>query len=66
MTNQDYLKSVLEAQKLTEQELNILRLLRDEVESFLSVLDGGPRFYYAGSYGKKTMIRERYDLDIVA
>jgi hypothetical protein len=65
MTNQDYLKRVLKAQKLTGQELNILRLLRNEVESFLSVLDGGPRFYYAGSYGKKTMIRECYDLDIV-
>src|SRR5262245_16842064 len=24
-----------------------------------------PRFYYGGSYGKDTMIREAYDLDIV-
>lgn len=29
------------------------------------VLDGEPRFYYGGSYGKHTIIRQRYDLDII-
>jgi hypothetical protein len=28
-------------------------------------LDGSPRFYYGGSYGKDTIIREQYDLDVI-
>lgn len=65
MTVQDYLQALLEQQNLTEQELNVLRGLRDRVQTLLSNLEGSPRFYYAGSYGKKTIIRERYDLDVV-
>ena len=43
-----------------------MRQLRERVEQCLSALPGKtPRFYYGGSYGKKTIIRERYDLDIV-
>jgi hypothetical protein len=65
MTAQQYLSALLAQQELTEAELNALRELRDRIQGQLSVLEGNPRFYYAGSFGKKTMIRERYDLDIV-
>ena len=65
MSNDDHLREVLRQQNLTDQEINGLRGLRDQIEGQLSALPGRPRFYYAGSYGKKTMIRARYDLDIV-
>jgi hypothetical protein len=65
MTSQDYLQNLLVAQNLLPAELNVLRDLRERVEARVSQLQGGPRFYYGGSYGKKAMIRERYDLDIV-
>ena len=29
------------------------------------MLNGNPRYYYAGSYGKHTIIKQRYDLDLV-
>ena len=65
MSNDDYLRGLLQQQKLTDQEIKGLRDLRDQIEGQLSVLPARPRFYYAGSYGKKTMVRARYDLDIV-
>lgn len=65
MNAQDYLQSLLNEQDLNNSELTILRNFRDQVQTLLSELEGSPRFYYAGSYGKKTIIRERYDLDIV-
>lgn len=65
MSTEDYLLNILNQQDLKESELNILRNLRDQIENHLSAMQGSPRFYYAGSYGKKTIIRERYDLDIV-
>lgn len=66
MPNQQYLEDLLAAQTLTDADLKPLRTLRERVEKCLSALPGRtPRFYYGGSYGKKTMIRERYDLDIV-
>jgi hypothetical protein len=64
MTANSYLASLLSQQSLTDAEMNALRNLRDRIQTQLSVLEGSPRFYYAGSFGKKTMIRERYDLDI--
>ncbi|MBD2122163.1 nucleotidyltransferase [Trichocoleus sp. FACHB-262] len=65
MTTQEYLQSLLSQQSLNEQELEVLRNLRDQIEAVLAELEGRPRFYYGGSYGKKTIISERYDLDIV-
>jgi hypothetical protein len=65
MSAEQYLRRLLADQDLTEPELSALRSLRDDIERKLSVLEGGPRFYYAGSYGKRTIIRQRYDLDIV-
>jgi hypothetical protein len=66
MTNQEYIENLLKSQVLSNDELKALRSLRDRVENLLSRLDGGPRFYYGGSYGKDTIIRERYDLDVIA
>lgn len=65
MSNHDYLLQLLAQQDLAQGNLNSLRTLREQIESQLSVLNGAPRFYYAGSFGKKTMIRESFDLDIV-
>ncbi len=65
MTNDQYLRSVLDAQSLTDREIQNLRNQRDIIQGQLSVLQGNPRFYYAGSYAKGTMIRQKYDLDIV-
>jgi tRNA nucleotidyltransferase (CCA-adding enzyme) len=64
MSANSYLQALLVQQDLSEQELSALRGLRDTIQNQLSVLEGCPRFYYAGSYGKRTMIRHRYDLDI--
>ncbi|MGA7577734.1 MAG: hypothetical protein ACLQUW_10170 [Desulfobaccales bacterium] len=65
MSNDAYLRSLLAQQNLTQDQLNSLRSLREQIEGQLSVLQGSPRFYYAGSFSKKTMIQESFDLDIV-
>lgn len=65
MSAEQYLRRLLAEQDLSGAELSALRRLRDDIQQKLSVLEGGPRFYYAGSFGKKTIIRQRYDLDIV-
>jgi hypothetical protein len=64
MSNQ-YFYSILAGQNLTNAELDSLRSLRQKIEGQLSVLEGSPRFYYGGSFGKRTMIKARYDLDLV-
>lgn len=66
MTNQQYLQSLLDSQDLTKAKLSDLRALRDKIETQLRTgLNKIERVYYAGSFGKKTMIREQYDLDLV-
>jgi hypothetical protein len=56
MTAQEYMQSLLVAQRVTDPELKLLRGLRECIEARLSSLQGSPRFYYGGSYGKDTMI----------
>lgn len=64
--NEKYLANILEQQKLTQNQLTNLRNLRSKIEKQLREgLNGSPIFYYSGSYGKKTIISEAYDLDIV-
>jgi hypothetical protein len=63
--NNQYLSGILTGQNLTNAELDNLRSLRQQIEVQLSVLEGSPRFYYGGSFGKHTMIRASYDLDLV-
>lgn len=66
MTAQEYLQSLLNSQDLSETELSGLRKLRENIEQQLRTgLQKVERVYYAGSFGKKTMIQEQYDLDIV-
>jgi hypothetical protein len=65
MSNNDYLANILREQTLSASDLNALRQLREQIEQQLSVLEGSPRFYYGGSFGKKTMIKAFYDLDLV-
>jgi hypothetical protein len=60
-----YLADLLKEQQLSAAEIKTLQDWRAAIEGYLSVLNGNPRFYYAGSYGKHTMIRQRYDLDLV-
>jgi hypothetical protein len=65
VTANEYLDGLLTQQLLLQNELDGLRALRDKIQGQLSVLEGSPRFYYAGSYGKRTIIRQRYDLNMV-
>jgi hypothetical protein len=65
MTNDAHLASLLMNQDLTPGEENTLRGLRESIESQMKQLEGSPRIYYGGSFGKHTMVRESYDLDIV-
>ncbi len=65
MNVENYLQSLIDQQDLNDFQINTLRNLRAEIESHLLQLQGRPRFYYGGSYGKMTIIREKYDLDIV-
>lgn len=65
MSNDPYLRRLLSEQILGDDEVRTLRALREQIEEQLSSLDGSPRFYYGGSYGKDTIIRASYDLDIV-
>ena len=66
MTPHDYLCGVLISQDMGREDLRIIRTLRGQVEGALrQQLGAAPRMYYGGSYGKGTMIREAFDLDLV-
>jgi tRNA nucleotidyltransferase (CCA-adding enzyme) len=65
MSTQQYLQRLLDEQNLSEDELSGLRNLRGEVEAQVRTLQGVRRVLYGGSFGKDTMIREFYDVDIV-
>jgi hypothetical protein len=66
MTAHDYLINVLNGQKMETADLNKLQRLRGEIESNLRNTHGNaPRFYYGGSYGKDTLIKAAFDLDII-
>ncbi len=66
MTNHEYLKQLLAGQDLTTTQIATLQRCREAIEGQVAQLEGNPRFYYAGSYGKKTMIADSFDLDVVA
>jgi hypothetical protein len=67
MTPEEFLQNLLKSQDLTLDEDAILQSHKDEVTKFLRAEFGSePDIKYAGSYRKGTMIRENYDLDIVA
>jgi len=68
MTPNEYLLALLESQTLPEdsQELKDLRARGDDVKKYLQRKLGkaSPSIRYAGSYIKKTLIRDSYDLDV--
>jgi hypothetical protein len=64
--NNQYLSNILLGQTLSTTELDGLRNLRETIERQLSVLEGSPRFYYGGSFGKTTMVKARYDLSTLS
>lgn len=64
MTGHEYLAGILANQAI--QDMSEMQKARQGIEACLrSVYGTGPRLYYAGSYGKDTMIKASYDLDIV-
>jgi hypothetical protein len=69
MTTQEYLDSILTAQKLADDgdELKELRQHREEVEKLLRQTfdDSSPTIRYGGSKAKGTMVKDAYDLDII-
>ena len=61
-----YLQQVLQSQQVPASEVSVLQATRSALESTLRDKYGvSPRIYYGGSYGKDTMIRASYDLDII-
>ncbi len=66
MKPHSYLVSLLEKQRMKDCDLDRLKSIRDQIRSHLKPINQyNPRFYNGGSYGKKTMIREAFDLDLV-
>jgi len=68
MTDNEYLKKILEAQTLDSdgKEMKELRSRRDEAEKLLRKKFGsGPSIRYGGSKAKGTMVKEAYDLDVI-
>lgn len=62
----DYLRQVLQGQQVPAAEARVLQSTRADLEARLrSKYGASPRIYYGGSYGKNTMIRASYDLDII-
>ncbi len=67
MTPKEYLEALLKSQTLAEDsdELKALRSHRDDVEEVLRKEFGSlPTIRYAGSYSKRTLIKDSYDLDM--
>ncbi|CRX38203.1 nucleotidyltransferase [Estrella lausannensis] len=61
----EYLNAVLESQKITQNEIKNLNYLAQTIKKQISILEGHPQFFIGGSFGKQTMIRSRYDLDLL-
>lgn len=67
MTDNEYLRAVLNEQTLARNgpELTALRERREDVEQLLrSEFGNAPRIDPGGSFAKRTMIKEAYDLDL--
>lgn len=65
LTSGYYLDQLLATQYLTYEEEKHLCEIAEDLKKRLSNLEGHPQFYYAGSFGKDTIVRESYDLDLV-
>jgi len=62
-----YLQEVLEAQRVAPEVEAAVRARRAEIEGLLANgwEYGAPRFYYGGSFAKRTQIAAQFDLDVV-
>ena len=62
-----YLDEVLEGQRVGAEIEGAVRARREAVEGILrgGWKDGRPRFYYGGSFAKRTTIAAAFDLDVV-
>jgi hypothetical protein len=60
-----YLAEILAAQRVDPIIEDAIRARRAEIENIVRG-EARPRFYYGGSFGKKTMIAAQFDLDLVA
>ena len=63
-----YLEDTLATQRVDDAILQAVRARRTELEDVLRnavPAAGLPRFYYGGSYGKRTLIAAHFDLDVV-
>ncbi|MGP0566713.1 MULTISPECIES: nucleotidyltransferase domain-containing protein [unclassified Nitrospina] len=67
MTSDNYLKKVLDSQRLDDdsEEMNQLRKTRDEVERILKESFPTAKIRYGGSKAKGTLIKDSYDVDLV-
>ncbi len=66
MTGHEYLDNLQQKRSVDEATLKVMRSNRDDIEGHLRKTIGStPRIYYAGSYGKNTMLDVYHDLDIV-
>lgn len=66
MKGHQYLESVLTSQVVSSADRSAMQTIRQGIEATLrSSFGWGPRIYYAGSYGKDTMLSAYHDLDIV-
>ncbi|MGH2532379.1 MAG: SMODS domain-containing nucleotidyltransferase [Thermomicrobiales bacterium] len=66
MTGHEYLDNLQQQRSVNDTTLQVMRNTRDAVEGHLRKTIGStPRIYYAGSYGKNTMLDVYHDLDIV-
>jgi len=66
MTAQEYLEGLLADQKLSDEQKKYLKNVRGDIEEFINQeYHNEPIIFYAGSYGKCTMIRASYDLDLL-
>ncbi|MBY6269555.1 nucleotidyltransferase domain-containing protein [Parageobacillus thermoglucosidasius] len=66
MTVKEYLESLLEQEKLSDEEIQEIREKRDEVEELIRKEYGSKivSFKYSGSIAKKTAIKSSKDLDL--
>ena len=62
----EYLEELLETQRLAPEIEDAIRARRAEIQSLLQPnWPSAPRFYYGGSFAKKTAIAAQFDLDVV-
>jgi hypothetical protein len=66
LTGHEYLDQLQKDRSVDEATRQLMRTERDAIEATLRrVIGNDPRVYYAGSYGKNTMLDVYHDLDIV-